>query len=132
MRHHLFVHNSCVLVILFSHGNEGFFLHFNKHGSKPYSIGNVLHHTHYRGIQQEYICVWQFLLYFCLTNVSMKLGLFGKVTYVTALIWTYIQTWYTKVVTTPLGLTYIATKCSNRTTMITSYVINMSNTFACN
>jgi len=27
--HHLFVHNSCVLVILISHGNEGFFLHFS-------------------------------------------------------------------------------------------------------
>ena len=48
---------------------------------------------HYRGIHQEYIRVWgvcQFLLYFCLINFGEKSCLFGEVTYVTALIWTYI------------------------------------------
>ena len=58
-----------------------------------------------------------------------KSCLFGKVTYVTTLIWTYIpymihqcyhhtpRTW---------------TTCSNRTQIITTYVINLSNTFTCN
>jgi len=27
---------------------------FNMYGPKPYSIGKVVHHKHYRGIQQEY------------------------------------------------------------------------------
>jgi len=48
------VHNSCVLVILFLHGNVGI---FNKNGPKPYSIGNVVHHKQYKCIQQEYLRV---------------------------------------------------------------------------
>ena len=86
----LFVHNPCVLVILFHMVTKASFCLFNKLGPKPYSIGKVVHHIHYRGIQQEYTRVWHFLLYFCLINFGKKSCLFGKVTYVTALIWTYI------------------------------------------
>ena len=28
---------------------------FNQHGPRPCSIGKVVHHNHYKGIQQEYI-----------------------------------------------------------------------------
>ena len=43
-----FVHNSCVLVILFSHSNEIFSVFINKHVPKPYSIDKVVQHKHYR------------------------------------------------------------------------------------
>jgi len=60
---------------------------FNKHSPALYSIGKVDHHTHYRAIQQEYI---QFILYCCLINFGKKSCFVGKVTYATALMWSYI------------------------------------------
>jgi len=66
------------------------FYSFNKYGPTPYSIGKVDHHKHYGGIHQEYVRVCQFLLYFCLINFWKTYCLFGKVTYVTALLWIYI------------------------------------------
>ena len=103
-----------------SHGNECFFLPFlNKLGPKPYSIGNVVHHIHYRGIQQEYIRVWHFLLYFCLINFGKK-SCQSKVRYVTTWIRTYIPYMihpnYHHIPRTYIDR--IATKCFNRTKII--------------
>jgi len=60
---------------------------FNKHGPKSYSIGKEVHQTN---IIVAYINnIYVFDIFFCLINFGKKSCLFGKVTYVTALIWTY-------------------------------------------
>ena len=51
---------------------------------------------------------------------------------VTAILWTYIPYIIHQSYQHPIGLTQLATKCSNRTKMITSCVINLYNTFTCN
>ena len=80
-----------VLVILFSHNNVGFSLHFSTSMVQSHiQLAKVVHHKHYKCIQQEYLRVWQYLLYFCLTNFGKRSLLFRKVTYVTAI----IRTWY--------------------------------------
>jgi len=63
---------------------------FNKHDPKPFSIGKVVHHTNYRGTCTARIYTCLTIPLVLLSDQLEKYCLFGKVTYVTALIWTYI------------------------------------------
>jgi len=55
--HHSFVHNSCDLVFSFHMVTKLLYAFFNMNDSNPYSIGKVVYHKYYRGIQPEYIRV---------------------------------------------------------------------------
>ena len=78
------------LVILFLYGNVSFFLLFSTKMTQSHIQGSKFIYVCVCVFVRARVCVWQYLLFVCLINFDNKSHLFERVTYVTAMLSTYI------------------------------------------